>query len=246
MEKITGERVRTAETTIAILETLTDAPDPLGATEIARIVDVSKGTTYKHLQTLRAYGYVEKNERKYILSLRFLDAGEHVRRDTEIVELVAEYVDQLVNMTDETAGFVLERADRAMDIYYAAGGEATPPCTTRHLYSSAAGKALLAERTPDAVREYVSNHELRPLTENTLAEEAELVNEIQRVRERGLAFEREEQFEGVNSVATSVTADVCTGAIYVSGSASTLSGKRFEENVAGILLSIARTMSSEL
>ena len=246
MEEVTGERIRTAETTIAILETLTDAPEPLGATEIARSVDITKGTAYKHLQTLRAYGYVEKNERKYTLSLRFLDVGEHVRMETGVVELVDEYVDQLANMTDETAGFVIERADRAADIYYAPGSETTPFCTTRHLYCSAAGKALLAERTPDAVRNYVSNHELRPLTENTLVEEAELVDEIRRVRERGMAFEREEQFEGVNSVATSVTADACTGAIYVSGTASALSGKRFEENVAGMLLSIARTMSAEL
>ena len=76
-------------------------------------------------------------------------------------------------------------------------------------------------------------------TENTITDVERLTSAVERVRERGIAIEREEQYEGVNSVAVPLTDLPPNAAIYVAGSAERLSSKRIEEDVPGILLSAA-------
>lgn len=242
------ETIDATKTTFQILEVLTDSVEPLGVTALARRVDAHKSTAYKHLYTLRQLGYVEKTDSKYTPSVQFLDFGHHVADSEKMLQPVKAHLDELANTTGETTGFVIERNGIAVDAYVTQNESADdkPTYNRRYLHCSAAGKALLAEQPMDAVRSHLDDQELLAVTSHTLTDRQIVLDEISRVCDYGFAFDRQEQYVGVNSVATSVTHPEWTAAVYVSGSTDELAGKRFKDIIPGALQSTARKIESDL
>ncbi|ELY97747.1 IclR family transcriptional regulator [Natrialba aegyptia] len=238
-----GETIDATARSLSVLNVLIDTPEPVGVTEIASQTAMTKSTVHKHVSTLANLGYVTKVGRQYEPSIRFLDCARRVQWDTDLVDTAREPVDELAAMANEVAGFVVEQNGVAVDVYcadqYASG--TFPAYNTRHLHCSAAGKAILAA-LPDERLE----SELPALTPHTITDGEELQSELDRIRERGFSLDRQEQFAAVNSVAVSVETDSLTGAVYVSGRADELSGKRFEENIPGLLLSASRLLTDAL
>ncbi|ELZ04729.1 transcriptional regulator [Natrialba chahannaoensis JCM 10990] len=231
---------------MAIIDILVDAPQPMGVTAIASQTAMTKSTVYKHVTTLATLGYVDKVGNQYEPSVRFLDCARRVQWDNDLIDAAREQIDDLAEMANEVAGLVVERDGIAVDVYCADHHHsgAFPAYNTRYLHCSAAGKAILASLPVDRVQSIVSSPPA--LTEQTITDEAELQSELDRIRERGFSLERQEQFSSVNSVAVSIETASTTGAVYVSGQADELSGKRFEENIPGLLLSASRTLTSAL
>lgn len=232
--------------TIAIIEAMTDRGDGVRITELAGELDISKSTVYKHLNTLREAGYVDKDGVVYHLSPRFVDVGEHVRAGLEPCERARPAVDKLAATTDETAGFVLEHAGEAVDVYGVSGDHADQPAaiTARHLHCSAAGKAILSQFSDERVAA-VLPADLPAVTDHTITDADRLRTELDRIRDRGLSFARGEGRPAVNSVAVPVSFGETTGAVYVAGPAERLSSKRLEEDVPGILLSTVRDLGAD-
>ncbi|MEY7852202.1 IclR family transcriptional regulator [Natrarchaeobius sp. A-rgal3] len=245
----TGAKTETIEATVrsfSVLNVLIDSPQPVGVTEIAAQTEMTKSTVYKHLNTLVVLGYVEKVNSQYKPSIRFLDCARRVQWNDNLIQAVREPVDELAEMANELAGFVIERSGVAIDIYcadrYYSG--TFPAYNTRHLHCSAAGKAILAELSEERISSIVD--ETPSLTEHTISDRDTLQVELDRIRERGFSLDRQEQFSNVNSVAVSVQTRSFVGSVYVSGQANELSGKRFEENIPGLLLSVERALVSTL
>ncbi|RQG93547.1 IclR family transcriptional regulator [Natrarchaeobius chitinivorans] len=240
------ETIEATNRSFSVLNVLIDSPQPVGVTEIASQTEMTKSTVYKHVNTLVELGYVTKVDSKYEPALRFLDCARRVRWNDDLVQTVRGPVDELAEMANEVAGLLVERNGVAVDIYcadqYYSG--TFPAYNTRHLHCSAAGKAILAELPDERVESIVKT--APSLTEHTITNQEELQIELNRIRERGFSLDRQEQFSNVNSVAVSLQTDSVIGSVYVSGQADELSGKRFEENIPGLLLSVARTLASAL
>jgi DNA-binding IclR family transcriptional regulator len=71
------------------------------------------------------------------------------------------------------------------------------------LYSTANGKALLAA-LPRAEAERLLPRALKRLTANTITDKARLMEELEVVRQTGLAYDREEQNIGIVAIGTAV------------------------------------------
>jgi DNA-binding IclR family transcriptional regulator len=238
---------KTIEATVrsfSILNVLVDAPRPMGITEISSRVDMTKSTVYKHVNTLMAIGYVGKVDGHYKPSIRFLDCARRIQWETDLIRTVRGPVDELAEMVNEVAGIAIEQGGALVDIYcadqYYTGS--FPAYNTRHLHCSAAGKAILAELPDERVQSIVQG--CPPLTEHTITDTDELLADLNRIRERGFSLDRQEQFPEINSVAVSFTTDSLIGSVYVTGQADELSGKRFEENIPGLLISASRMLTS--
>jgi IclR family acetate operon transcriptional repressor len=74
----------------------------------------------------------------------------------------------------------------------------------RYYHSDAIGKALLSGLDDEQIRVLVGSDPLPRLTPSTIATQNELITEIDRVRESGIAFNREESIVGAGSVGTPV------------------------------------------
>jgi len=98
------------------------------------------------------------------------------------------------------------------------------------LHAAAAGKAILAYRSEDAVDEYVTRHGLDQKTNRTVTDPATLRSELRSIRDRNIAFDRGELDENWQCVASPiVVGGDSVGAVSVSGPSDEMQGKRLEE-----------------
>ncbi|MBV0926298.1 IclR family transcriptional regulator [Halomicroarcula limicola] len=212
-----------------------------GVTELAQATDLSKGAVHAHLATLEGRGFVVNNEGRYRLGLEFLRHGIPVRNQYEYEAMCAK-AEQLAEETGERVWAQVEENGMA---YYVCGARGEhhiePPVRIgerAHLHQIAGGKAMLSCLTDDRIREIVAKHGLPAATEHTITDEETLFAEIERIRERGYAYNREESVLGLHAVSTPIKKDAhgVYGALVISGPANRLTGEKLESELPKLLL----------
>lgn len=243
--KYTVKAVETAFTIIEALKRL----DGATMTEIAEYTDFSKATVYKHLITLRQQDSVVKEGDTYYLGYRFLEIGAFVRKQRQKFEnMIREKVRELADETGEIAMFMTKEHGRAIVIFREEGelGVSSKARLGKRFYMNqvAGGKAILAHLSENEVEEIIDQHGLPGGTENTITESEELHDELSEIKERGIAFTREESTEGVCAVSVPVILpdETILGACSISGPIHRLTGETFEEDIPNLLLSTVNEM----
>ncbi|WP_262176310.1 IclR family transcriptional regulator [Haloarcula laminariae] len=235
-----------------ILETLVAATDPLGVTELADSVGLSKGVVYNHLGTLSELGYVQKSDGKYRPSLQLLSLGARTRNRDEMYRAARNHVDNLAQTTGEVTTLFIEEDGLGICAYMAADPDSWSPdyiCGGRvPLHVTAAGKAILATLPAERVDEIVAEHGLSAATDQSITDKQTLHTELQTVQDNGVAFSREEQFDGIVGVATSFGLDERgpAAAIGVCGPQDRLSGRYLKEDITGQVISTAKSIQVDL
>lgn len=240
--------VNATRTSFRIIEMLTELNESIGVTALATELGIPKSTAYKHLKTLCELGYVRKDGGKYALGIGFTDIGETARSDDQLYVTAKSSIDRLTEVTDEVAGLVVERRGYAVDLYRSwPDGSQRHETNSRYLHCSAPGKAILSMLPDRRVEEIIEQTGLPTKTDRTLSDRSMLREKLDRIAERGIAFEREEQTDGLRSVAVPVMSnEQVAGAVYVAGSSDRMKGKRFEEDIPGIIISTVKRLTPEL
>jgi DNA-binding IclR family transcriptional regulator len=245
------DRVASAETTLAVVHALRDLGGA-GVTELAAHLDVSKSTVHRHLATLLDAEYLVREGDDYHLSLRFLTLGEHVRDRRDVARRASSRVDALAEETNERAQFIVEEHGYAVYVHTAMGDRAVRTDSGAGvripMNSVSAGKAILAHLPEERVRAIVDRRGLPARTESTITDEAELFAELERVRERGYAINREESTPGLHAVSAPVMGPEggVLGALGVSGPTHRLKGARLRETVPDLLLGVVNELELDL
>lgn len=235
-------RINAVQTSLDILDALREL-DGAGITEVANEVGLTKGTVHNHLATLRHNDYIHKeDDDTYQLGLRFLDIAYHARNRIGIYELARQEVDNLAANSGEMALFTVEEHGMGVCLYRSLGQESvqTPLHVgyRSHLHHTAVGKAILAHVPRERVEEIIEHRGLPALTEDTVAEPEELYAELDRIRTRGIAFNRGETIHGLAGVGAPIIdpgGDVA-GAISVIGPTSRLDEERLRDEIAEMIL----------
>jgi DNA-binding IclR family transcriptional regulator len=239
------------KTNVRIVEILAE-DGPAGVTAIATATGISKGTVHKHLSTLQALGYVVKEGTTYRLSLRYLGIGSRVRMRNELYQAAKPIIDELAEMARATTNLMIAENQYGVYVYRNGGpsewsGHLPAVGQQVHLHATAGGKAILSQYPPEEIDEVVATHGLPQLTGKTIADERELRRELRSIRDRGLAFERGEHLPSVQCVGSPITTSSGpVGAISVSGSIDRMSGKKLEEDLAGLVVSKANEIEVAL
>lgn len=243
--------IKSSATTLEVLEGLKDL-NGAGVTELARHLEMSKSNVHNYLNTLRREEYVVKEGNVYDVGVRFLDLARYARNKQEVYDVARPELDDLADETGELVNLLIEEHGRGVYLYQAEGPdsvEVDSAIGTRvYLHNTALGKAILAELDRARTEEILDRHGLPATTGRTITDREALFEELERVRERGVAFDREERLAGLNCVACAVTDNqgVVAGAISVSGPASRMSGARFERELPEKLQSLANIISLNL
>lgn len=212
-------------------------------TEITDELDFSASTVHGHLTTLRERGYVIKNDDgSYRLALQFLSLGSSARQEIDGYQHVQPRVDRLVEQTEERAQFMTLENGRGVYLYMAESQRAVPSYTSigkfRHLNTCASGKSILAELPRSRVDEIIDEFGFKERTENTITEREHLYNELDRVRERGYAINRQESVKGLVAIGAAVhkqNGDLL-GSISLSAPAHRMTEERIENVFSNALL----------
>lgn len=232
--------IQSVEKTLHLLEALKEL-NGAGVSELAERVDMSPGSVHHYLMSLQKHGYVVKHENQYYVSVRFFSLGGYARHRRELYRNSRNKINELAVQTGETARLVVEHQGHCITLYQTTGPD-TPQVETyagfeEPPHSTAAGKAILAELPDERVERIIDYHGLQAKTENTITDEAELYDELERVRSRGYAVDDEESFEGLFCIADSIRASdgSVLGAISVSAKTANIDREEFLEDVPPLL-----------
>jgi DNA-binding IclR family transcriptional regulator len=192
--------------------------------EIARRIGIPYSTAFNLLNTMDQHGYVRKDEEtgRYYLGLKILSLGGVPLRDVSLRDTAAPVLAGLVRQTGLTAHLAVLDRDEAVyiDKHEPNGFLKINSWIGKrnYVHSSAVGKALIAWRSDDEVRE-VCGKGLCKRTAKTITSLRRLKAELAAVRPRGYAIDDEEDEVGGRCVAAPVfdAYGAVAGAIGLSG-----------------------------
>lgn len=251
MAKNAKHPVRTTEKSLKIVE-LISAFNGARLTELASELDMSKSTIYNHLSTLEEHGYTIKEDGVYRLSLKFLNLGGRVRNNMGLYQTAEPQVNRLAEETGELANLMTEELGQGIHLYRAKGSFAIDPHTyaglRTHLHTTGLGKAMLAHLSESEVTGVIETQGLPAKTTNTITDPKNLLDELDRIRERGYAFDDEEHLKGLRCVAAPIQTarGQALGAISISAPTNRLKGNRFKHEIPDLVMSSANVIELNL
>ena len=230
------QEVRSVRTAFEVLEALAASEEPLGVTEIARALGITKTRGYRHLRTLLGSGYVTQDARteKYQAGIKLFLLGQKVAARHSFLSAARKVMRPLrdavghtvtVSHLEEGAVVVLDmvRGSSPFEI-------GTKPGSRFPLDRSAQGKIALAFGSWGVTKQ-----------------RAKLRKDVRLSRERGWAVAPEEILRGVNALAAPIFfADgSLAGTIALVDSVELLPAEPSRRQI-GAILDAARRASVEL
>jgi len=240
-------RVDSVSRALRTLEEL-EARGDAGVTEIARALGIAKGTAYNHLNTLERNGYVVRNEGgTYSVGFRFLELAHHARERVPIHGIVRSEIDRLAERSGEMAVFTVEEHGESVCLYRARGERAVRTELyagyRSPLHSTAVGKAILSRLPPGEVEAIIERRGLPAITDATITDRDRLLDELETVRETGVAYNRDEAIPGLAGIGVPLRGEVTIrGGISVIGPASRITDESVREEQVRLLRESADTI----
>jgi len=202
--------VKSAERTVKILETLAASPTRLTLSELQERMGYPRSSLHALVRTLRELKWVEADESGSAFGVgphALLSGTAYLDRDPAL-HFAYETLEDLRSEIGYTIHYA--RRDEA-HVLYLASRESREPSGRRvsrvgrrlPAHVTALGQALLAELTEAEVDELLPA-KLEALQEDTITTRVRLHDELDEVRRRGWAFEREQNTKGVACVAVAV------------------------------------------
>lgn len=236
------KRIQSVQTTLEIIDALRAHGDA-GITEISKEIGVTKGTVYNHLATLEENDYVYKDEHdRYHLGLRFIDVAHHAKERIPILELARTEVNKLADKSGEMALFTVEEHGMGVCLYVAYGEQAVQtPLFVGHrseLHHTAVGKAILAHLADDRVEEIIDERGLAEITEHTITQKDALLDQLEEVRKRGIAFNNQETIHGLVGVGAPIKNQhgEVMGALSIIGPSSRMDEDRLQRELPDMIM----------
>lgn len=221
--------------TFALLELLSQYPDGLSIAQITRELGVAQNSIFRITKTLEARGYLTRRDRDkcYLLTDKLLHIAQPKADGKNLVEESLPVMKQLRDETAESVVLTVRCGHEAALIQQIPAlhvmkilwdlGIRTP------LYNNAPGKVFLALADEPTRRQLIAQQQFVRWTEQTLADERALLEQLVQVREQGYAVDRAEFIEGIHCVAApilSATGEVAA-TLCVSGPAARIPAKSF-------------------
>jgi IclR family acetate operon transcriptional repressor len=194
-----------------ILEAFSQSPrTPVSLEEITQAVGLAKTTVHRLLYSMKKIGYVDQNEEtgKYMLAAKFFELGRPVLPYQRIASLARPLLENLRLRCGESVHVGV--LDKGLITYIAVVESQNPyRCAAvtgeyNYAHSTALGKCLLAYLPESEIEDIIREHGLPKLARNTITNGTQLIEELRRVREEGVATNIEENIDGVICVAAPI------------------------------------------
>nr|WP_174801382.1 IclR family transcriptional regulator [Martelella limonii] len=193
-----------------VLEALAQAGSPVTPTEVNQTLGLPKPTIHRLFATLEAEGFIQReiDGRGYSPGsrLRVMSAGimSSLRIRTArqaILTALAEEINETCNISipDRDAMIYLERVETKWPLRIQ-----LPVGSRVPFYCTSAGKMYLSSLDRKHVIGYLNATELTARAANTMTTPEALLEEIDRIRERGYSTDNEEFMDGMIAVAVPI------------------------------------------
>ncbi|MEM9971488.1 MAG: IclR family transcriptional regulator [Pseudomonadota bacterium] len=205
-----SERIPTNLRTLLLLEKISQAGEPMTATDLGRAVGLAKQTSQRLCTTLEVEGFLIRhgNSKKFLPARRTRDMSAgllyasrtHIAR-RQVLEDIARQVSETVNFVvpEETGMSYLDRVetDWPFRVQFPIGYNVPFHCT-------ASGKTFMASLPPKARRSFVEGLDLSTQTTKTHTSADTLLDDLRSIAKRGFALDEQEFIEGMVAIAVPV------------------------------------------
>ena len=231
-------RVGSVARAIELVDLVAGAPtEGLSLSQITSVVDGSKSTVFALLRTLAEFGYVRLVEPgpRYLPGMALVRLGDLSISHQPIGQIARPFLHSLSQLTqltirvainDDGHPVFIERIDSPGTVRF------NTPLGIRELaHVSSAGKAILAELTPEDVARVTRESGLIARTKKTHTTLKSLNADLTEIRKRGYAIDNEEDAEGVFCVGAAFFDHTgkCAGALSATGIKGDLTPKKLDE-----------------
>ena len=231
-----GVMVQSIERAIKIMQCFTQQRPELRLKDIADELNLNKSTVHGILNTLKHYGFVEQSEglQQYRLGLSLLALGSQVLSSLDVRSAAGPVISEVCVQTGETVHLVLLEG---MDVVYIDKQESnqsirifTSIGTRYRAYATGVGKAMLAYQSLEELMAMLPA-KLEKLTEHTITDKEELIEQLVAIRGRGYAIDDEETLIGLRCVAAPIFnyRNQVVSAISISGPSVRMTPERLPE-----------------
>ncbi len=194
---------------LRLLSLFAEVPDGLSASEVAKKSGLPPSTVHRFLVNLEDAGFLAYSSAgKYHLGISSFSIGHAATAQLDIRRLSLPYLQALNQKTRETihltvrhglSAIYVEKLDSPEKLRIFSHVGALVP-----LYCTAVGKIMLAYLPQKELEATLQQIEFRQMTPNTIKNQQELEQHLQRVRKNGYAFDLEEHEAHIRCVAAPI------------------------------------------
>lgn len=203
---------------------------PLGVTEIARALSLSKSTTFGILKSLEEESFALKIDatKKYVAGSELFELSKRVLRGADLTTIARSFLERLVDNVDESV-FLGVREDDIVRVLEVVEPKrelkiSSPVGARFRLITGVVGKIFLSTLDNEQLRTFLAVNELPRYTDNSITDVEKYVGEVELTRARGYALDFEEYLKGIRAVSTLIySGRFPIGALWVVGFTSSLS-----------------------
>lgn len=195
---------------LGIFEAIAAAPDGLSLAELSVSLSSPKSTLLTMLRPLVARGHLLHGGGRYRLGPTIFRFASDILARRRFPQLIRAIMEDLVVRSQETV--FLAAIDRVAGIAtYVEGIDSpqavrysVPAGTTRPLFCSAAGLALLAYQDPAWRRDYIAAADLRAMTDRTITDKGLLETRITEIRDARISVSLGEAITDAGGIAAPI------------------------------------------
>ncbi len=245
--------IQSVDRAIRILKALSGGTGRLGVSELSARLGLAKGTVHGLLRTLHAHGLVEQHadSDKYQLGPELLNLSNRYLDLNELRSRALAWSELLALRTQEAVRVAVLHGQGALVVHHVFRPDSTLQIlevgSVLPLHATALGKAAIAYLEDDVVEELLAPPPAR-LTGHTLTGPAAIRRELEFVRTRGFAREREEAILGEGGLAAAIftRSGDPVGAIGVAGPRERILRGGRDPDLAAHVIEAARGVSRDL
>ncbi len=205
-----SDKSQSLERGLAILELIDAEGAGLGVREIGRRLALSPTIVQRLVHSLVSSNFLMKDveTQKYALGYRALSLGSSLLSEDNLISASMPVLSKLARDMEVNAFLSVNASGR---LVYVLALQSNGPISLRvspgasaAFHSTAMGKAILADETPERVKSILGAGPFERRTDKTLTDHDALAAELEKVRAQGYSVSNEENLPGVFSTGAAV------------------------------------------
>lgn len=205
--------------------------------ELSAESGLANSTTHRLLVSMKHLDYVEYDADLGLWSVgvKAFSVGNAYLRKRDFIAQARPYMRELVAETGETSNIAVLKGDKHVFVGQIECSEVMRMVvqigSEGHLHAAGVGKALLSALPEDEVRAISARTGLVTLSEKTITEVKDLLDELEKIRNNGYSFDDEEQATGLRCIASNIYNEYgeAIAAVSISGPVVRLQDDRIDD-----------------
>ncbi|WP_239752133.1 IclR family transcriptional regulator [Mammaliicoccus sp. H-M34] len=203
-----ASNVQSIDRALNILEIISEQ-EQISLKGLVEATGLSKATVHRLVNSLITNGYVQQEPltNQYQITFKMFQLGNKRVQNIDFLNVAKSMISQLMTTVSETCHLVVEDNNEVVyiDKFIPSNNNrsmASKIGKRAPMYCTAVGKSILSTYDNEKIQEIWNQSDIVKLTENTITDYNQFIDEIAIIREQGYSVDNEENEKGIYCVST--------------------------------------------